>query len=329
MSKILNVGIIGAGNIAGKVSKAFHFVESTNMYAIASRTQKKADDFAEQYNVEKAYGTYEQLLNDPMVDLVYIATPHSEHFRWAMKCIEHGKPVLCEKAFTMNALEAKELLTAAEAKNIYVGEAIWTRYLPYVAPLKKALEDGIIGDITTIHATFGFKAAPKGRLTNPMLAGGALLDLGIYPLTHASLIMGDEFNFIDSTAVMLDTGVDGQHSITITYPNKKMAVLHCSLMNRLDNNITIYGTEGKVLLTDPSKPEGYSVTNYASGEVSVYEYPCDCNGYEYEIQRTAQNILDGKLECPIFPHNKIIFMMETMDTIRQQWGLEYPTELKH
>ncbi len=327
MKKTINVGIIGAGNIANKLSEAFHFVEETNLYAIASRSLEKAQKFAEKNNIPNAYGSYEDMLNDENVDLVYIATPHSEHYKLAMLCVNHGKAVLCEKAFTMNAIEAHHLLDLAKQKQVYVGEAMWTRYLPYVKPLQKALEDGAIGDVRTMTASFGFNGQHRDRLNNPELAGGALLDLGVYTLTHASLVFGDEFNFMDATAIMLDTGVDGQNSVTITYPHKKMALLHTSLMSPLDNIIVIYGTKGKITLNAPACPQGFTVTNNETKEVTKHDYKVECNGYEYEIRQTAQNILAGKLQCDIFPHEKIIFMMESMDTIRQQWGLVYPNEL--
>ena len=205
----MNVGILGAGNIAGKMACTLNGMKDATAYAVASRDLKRAQSFAKEYQMEKAYGSYEEMLADDKVDLVYVATPHSHHLEHGKLCISYGKPVLCEKAFTANAAQARELLDYAKEKGVFITEAIWTRYMPSRKIITDILESGELGDIHMLSANLGYSISHKERLVKPELAGGALLDVGIYPLNFASMFLGNDIVNITSACVKHETGVDG------------------------------------------------------------------------------------------------------------------------
>ena len=214
----MNVAILGAGNIACKMTEAINGLDdSVRAYAVASRDLEKAQRFREKWGFEKAYGSYEQMLSDPEVDLVYVATPHSFHLAHARRCIDFGKPVLLEKPMTVSADQARELFAYAEEKNVFITEAIWTRYMPSHKIIRQLLDSGVIGTPHMIMADLSYPISHVPRMTTPALAGGSLLDIGIYCLNFASMVFGDDIADIRGTCTYCDTGVDCQDSITLTY----------------------------------------------------------------------------------------------------------------
>lgn len=204
----MRVGIMGAGIIAKKMALTLNLMEETTCYAIASRSLEKAQDFAKENKVEKAYGSYEEMLLDEEVELVYIATPHSHHYECAMLCLKYKKPVLCEKAFMANAAQTKEVLEAFERENIFITEAIWTRYLPSRVMVEEAIAAGEIGQVTMASGNLGYELTKIERLMKPELAGGALLDVGVYPLNFISMVLGTEVEEIITSCTKTETGVD-------------------------------------------------------------------------------------------------------------------------
>lgn len=196
-------------------------MEDAQCYAVASRDLERAKAFAEKFGIPKAYGSYEELAKDPDVELIYIAVPHSHHYMYMKMCLEHGKPVLCEKAFTANAAQAKEILELSKEKGVFVGEAIWTRYMPSRKIIDDAIAAGKIGEVNFVTANLGYNIQHVRRLTAPELAGGALLDVGIYPLSFIAMILGDEVASITSSCVKTETGVDAQNAVILTYKNGK------------------------------------------------------------------------------------------------------------
>ena len=223
----MKVGMIGAGSIAGIMAGTIKEMDCAQNYAVAARDYGRAAEFAQKYGFEKACGSYEELVEDAGVELVYIATPHSHHYEHIKLCLNHGKHVLCEKSFTVNESQAREVLELAREKKLLLTEAIWTRYMPMRKTLDDVLLSGVIGRPYMLTANLGYIISGKERIMRPELAGGALLDVGIYPLNFASMVFGDEVDTITGTAVMTETGVDAQNSITITYKDGRMAVL-CS-----------------------------------------------------------------------------------------------------
>lgn len=322
--KKFNVAIIGAGNIANSMAKALKGIsDEVNAYAVASRSLKKAEEFAKKWGFEKAYGSYEEMVLDPAVDLVYVATPHSHHFDHAKLCVENGKPAIVEKAFTGNARQARDLLGLAEEKGVLVTEAMWTRYQPSRHLIRGLIEEGMIGEPKEMKADFCQQLTHIQRLIDPKLAGGALLDLGIYSLTFASMYFGDDFCEVSSACDIYKTGVDREEDIIFTYPDGKKAYLRASLDSEHINHGTIIGTKGRIEVERISCPSSVTVYDADGNEVRSLEMPLIVNGYEYEILAAKRAILEGRLECEELPHAKTIQMMEIMDELRACWGIHY------
>ena len=257
----LRVGILSTGNIAATMAGTVAQMEEAEVYAVASRTRKKAEAFAARFGAEKAYGSYEELAADDQVDLVYVATPISEHYENVKMLIDHGRNVLCEKAFAVNEAQAAEMTALARKKGVLLAEAIWVRYMPMWTTLKEVLDSGAIGKPMTLTCSLCYLIDQVPRLVLPELAGGALLDVGVYTLNFASLVFGDDIETITTTALMTDTGVDAQNSITFTYPGGRMAILNSSLQVLSDRKGIIYGTKGFVIVENINNFESITVYN--------------------------------------------------------------------
>lgn len=320
--KIFNVGIIGAGHIARKMTNTLAQVPNVQVLAVGSRTQEKADAFAQEMNVQRAYGSYGEVLLDHDVDLVYIATPHSHHFEPARQALIQGKPVLMEKAFTMNAWEAEELVKLSHEKHVYLGEAIWTRYMPISQKLKEFLESGIIGEPKLMNACLSYNVLHKERVASPSLGGGALLDLGVYLLNFARMYFGTDIARTVSCCQMGETGVDTQESISLVYRDGKMANLLCGILNRIDRQATIGGTEGFLKVDNVNNPTRIEV--YRNFDlVDTYTKPADITGYEHQVLEARRCIEEGSVETPYMPHSEIIAIMRQMDELRTEWGMKF------
>lgn len=323
---MVRVGIIGAGNIAGKMALTLKQMDGVERYAVASRDGARAKAFADEYGFAKSFGSYEELASDPQVDLVYIATPHSHHCEHIRLCLENGRHVLCEKAFTINEKQAKEVLDLAKEKGLLLTEAIWTRYMPMRKTLDDVLKSGVIGSPRMLTANLGYLILDKERIKRPELAGGALLDVGIYPLNFAAMAFGSGIKSITGTAVMTELGVDAQNSITLVYPDGKMAVLNSSAEGLSDRRGTIYGDNGFVEVDNINNCEGIRVYDTDRNLVAEYGMPEQISGYEYEVEACVRAIESGALECPEMPHSETLRMMGWMDELRRQWGMIYPME---
>ncbi len=321
------IGMIGAGGIAGVMASTLARMDEAERYAIASRDIVKAERFAEKYGFEKAYGSYEEMLSDPQVELVYVATPHSHHYEQMKLCLEHGKHVLCEKAFTVNERQAAEIFALAERKGLLVTEAIWPRYIPMRRTLDQVLESGVIGTPHMMTANLSYVIDGVERIRRPELAGGALLDIGVYTLNFASMVFGDDVEEICGHAVLGETGVDMQHSITLIYRDGRMAVLNSSAQSLSDRRAVIYGDKGYIEAENVNNCEGIKVYDLQRRVIASYLPPEDqINGYEYEVRACIEAIAGGRTECPQMPHEETLRMMRWMDGLRRQWGIVYPME---
>lgn len=322
----MNIGILGAGNIAGNMARTLHAMEDAAFYAVGARDKERAEAFAKKYGAKKAYGSYEELVNDPEVELIYIATPHSHHFEHAKLCIEHGKPVLCEKAFMANAEQAREICKLAEERNVFLTEAIWTRYLPSRKMIDEVIQRGEMGEVTFVTANLGYDIKDVERIWNPALAGGGLLDIGIYPLTFISMVLGNDIKEIVSTCTKTETGVDEQCAIILKYENGVMAVAHCSILCGTEQAGFVYGTGGYLMAENINNVTGIKVYTKDRKFVKEYQVPEQITGFEYQVRASMKAIREGKLECEEIPHAESIFMMELMDKLRADWGIRYPFE---
>lgn len=322
----LNVAIMGAGSIGGTMADTLMQMKSARCYAIGSRNKNKAAEFARKYGCKKAYGSYEELAADKKVDLIYIATPHSEHYDNAKLCIEYGKPVLCEKAFTANAAQAENLLGFAEERNVFITEAMWTRYMPMLQTIKEVLDSGVIGVPTTLTANLGYAINGVARLNDPALAGGALLDVGVYTLNFASMIFGKDVKKIISACTYTKTGVDEQNSITMFFEDGKMAVLNSSMLSVSDRKGIIYGTKGFAVIENINNFESMSVYGSDYKKIAKYNRPEQISGYEYEVEACIKALKCGQLECQQMPHMETLRIMRLMDGLREEWGVKFPFE---
>ncbi len=323
METPLNFAVMGPGKIAHSMAKTVAALGCVRPYAVGSRSLDRAETFAAQYGYEKAY---EELVGDPNVDLIYIATPHSCHYEEMKLCIGAGKAVLCEKAFTVNAKEAREVLALAEKKGVLVTEAIWPRYMPMAETLREFMAGGEIGEIFALTANLGYPVYARERIRKPELAGGALLDVTIYPLTFASLLFGDEVESCEASAVFGETGVDVTDSVTLHDKNGRTAQLLGSVVCSTDLNGWIYGSKGFACVRNVNNFEALEVYDADGNLLRTVRRPAQITGYEYEVEAAVEAIRRGAAECPQAPHTETIRMMELMDRIREQIGLRYPME---
>ena len=322
----MKLAILGPGRIARTVAQTLVQMPEIECYAVASRTPGKAEEFAGDFGFEKVYNSYEELLKDPAVELVYIATPHSHHYEQMLLCLEHGKHVICEKAFTMNARQAREVREAAAKKGLYVAEAIWTRYMPSRQMINEIIQSGIIGKVNTLTANLSYNIAYKSRIMEPALAGGALLDIGIYGLNFALMHFGDDIERIESSVQLTDTGVDAMETITLFYKDGRMAVLTHSIYCRSDRKGIIHGEKGYIVVENINNPQSVSVYDAADKLLAHYEVPKQISGYEYEFQEAVRCIGEGKTEADSMPMARTVQVMDILDSLRQQWGVVYPQE---
>lgn len=325
---MLKIGILGAGGIASAMAATIAGMDRACNEAVASRDPGKAREFADKWNVNKAYGSYEEMLNDPEVELVYIATPHSHHYAHAKLCLEHGKHVLCEKAFTVNAAQAEALFRIAKDKHLLITEALWTRYQPMRGIIDTVLESGIAGKPWLLSANLNYLISQVPRLKEPALAGGALLDVGVYPLNFAAMVFGNDPVSITGNAVLSDKGVDIQESITLTYADGRMAVLHAGMMGLSDRRGIICCDNGMLEVTNINNPSELLVFNRNRELIASYQAPEQITGYEYEVQACIRAIRAGESECPEMPHAETVRILRWMDSLREQFGVKYPPEIE-
>lgn len=322
----MKLAILGPGRIADSVTPALVALPEIECYAVASRNLERAKAFAEKFGFRKAYGSYEEMLSDPEVQLVYITTPHSHHYEQMLLCLEYGKNVICEKAFTVNAEQAKKVYAKAKEKGLYAAEAIWTRYMPSRKMIQDIIDSGIIGKLNVVTANLSYKIDWKERLVDPNLAGGALLDVGIYGLNFALMHFGNDIERVESSVWMTPSGVDGMESITLFFKEGRMAVLNHSVYARSDRKGIFHGDKGYVVVENINNPNAINVYDDNDQLLAHYDVPEQINGYEYEFMEAVRCIEAGKTESDSMPAAESIYVMELMDTLRRQWGLVYPME---
>lgn len=321
-----NVAILGTGHIAAKMAATLQQMKDVNCYAVASREQIRAEAFAKEWGFKKACGSYEELAADPHVDLVYIATPHSHHYEHARLCILNGKAVLCEKAFTVNARQAEALLQLAKERNVFITEAIWTRYMPFSHTIRELVFNGSIGRPHMLTANLGYPIAYKERIAKPELCGGALLDIGVYPINFARMIFGTDIDDIQSHCVKNNYGVDIQESISFRYANGNMAVMQLTASCANDRQGIISGEKGYIVVDNINNPQQAAIYDSDHQLVKIYDCPSQISGYEYEVQASIDALRRGQLETAAMPHAETLEIMHLLDRLRQQWGVVYPAD---
>ena len=322
----MKIGVLGAGNISHATVPAMIALDEIECYAVASRSLDKAREFAAKYGFQKAYGSYEEMLEDPEVELVYVATPHSHHFEHMMLCMTHGKGVLCEKAFTMNGKQARKVMEYAKKHGIFASEAIWPRYMPSRKLIDDVIASGVIGSVNTLTASLSYVIHQVPRIQKPELAGGALLDIGVYGVNFALMHFGTDIERVESSVQMTPSGVDGMETITLFYRDGRMAVLTHSIYARSDRKGIFHGDKGYIVVENINNPQSVSVFDLEDRLIAAYEVPRQINGYEYQFAECARAIREGRWESWSMPLAVSVYMMELMDSIRKPWGLVYPQE---
>lgn len=329
MKSIVRWGILGTGRIAKAYAEGLKNTRNGKLVAIASRNRETAELFAQEWEIENAYCSYEELAKSPLIDAVYVATPHTEHAKNAILCMNAGKAVLCEKPIAVNAKEVAKMISAARQNNVLLMEGMWSRFPPLMDEVRRMIAEKEIGEIRTIHADFGFRPEvkePNSRLFNPELAGGSLLDVGIYPISLSFMLNGSPSSFISDWTVG-ETGVDEQASVMFKYNNGSMAILHSSLESETGQEAFISGTEGSIRIHKQCwKPQIMTVTDWRSGKTKKVEFPFQGNGFNYEAEHFSGLLLKGEKESPIMPLEESLKIITTIDEIRLKWGLSYPFE---
>jgi dihydrodiol dehydrogenase / D-xylose 1-dehydrogenase (NADP) len=327
MSNMYRWGIVGAGGIAHKFAEALNHIEDAKLQAVASTNSKRAKDFAQQYSIPDYFDNYEQLYSSNTVDIVYIATTHNFHCNNTLDALNAHKHVLCEKPMAVNASQVKQMINAAQSNNVFLMEAMWTRFLPMMNEVRDIIKKGTIGKPQLLYADFGvnFNFDPQSRAYNPNLAGGALLDLGVYCIALASMIFGRPNN-ISSTIKMADTAVDERSTVILEYDNEKVAVLFQALDLETPKEALIIGTEGSIKL-HPAWMSGSDYTlKLNNGTEKAYKVDTHENGFIYQIMAVHGSLNAGKTQCDLMSLDETLTIAETMDAIRSQWNFKYPFE---
>lgn len=327
MKEITRWGILGPGKIAHKFAQGVGIVDGAELTAVGSRSIDRAHAFADKYNIPQRFGSYEELAEQGDVDVIYIATPHPAHAEDALLCLNAGKAVLCEKPLTVNATEARRVIDAARQNNLFCMEAMWSRFAPPFTKLRELIAAGTLGEVRMVHAHFCYRANwdPSWRILNPDLAGGGLLDVGVYPISLSSMLFGKPTT-ISGSAHIGETGVDEQAGMVLGYEGGEVAVLSCGVRTNSPKTVTVCGTEAMVTFENAWWGDRGLTLHPADGEPEHMPLPRVGNGYNYEIEEVARCLADGKLESDIMPLDESLAIMETMDELRRQWSLTYPCE---
>lgn len=320
-------GIIGTGGIAKAFARDLSYFNSHIVQAVGSRSLEKASDFALEFPGCASYGSYQDLVADPMIDAVYVATPHPQHVANSILALNAGKPVLCEKPFAVNAVEAQAMVAAARENGVPLLEAMWTRFLPHIATVRELLNSGVIGQIVSVEADHGQYLInhENPRLTEPDLAGGALLDLGIYPVSFAHMVLGKP-DRITATGVLTAKGVDGQTSAILDYKNGAQAVVTTTLITGTPCRATIAGTLGRIEIDRTFYNPASMRVVMQDGTTTEYPNSYKGHGLREQAAELERMVRNAEIESPLLTHQMSIEVMQTIDEIRNQIGLRYPFE---
>ncbi len=319
-------GILGPGGIARAFAKDLNFIQGHIIGAVGSRSLENAQKFSADFG-GTAYGSYEELVADPSIDAIYVATPHPAHHDNVILALNAGKPVLCEKPFSVNAQEAQSMIDAASGNKVALMEAMWARFLPHYAKVREIVESGVLGPILSIHADHGQRLADQGiaRLIEPSLAGGALLDLGIYPVSFAHMILGNP-EHITSDAVMTDKGVDAQTSMIFTYESGAQAVLTTTMIEQTPCRAVVAGLNGWLEIDRTFYNPAAMRVILNDGTVTECPSAYQGHGLREQAEIFNQLVRSGNLESEILTWKDTVDIMKTLDTVREQIGLKYPFE---
>ncbi len=326
MSKTYRWGILAPGKIANKFAVGLQSVPRAELYAIASRDLQKASDFAAQYHAPVSYGSYQELAQDPQVDIIYIANPHAFHMDSALMCLEQGKAVLCEKPLAINSQQVKRMVQSSKTHQAFMMEALWSRFLPHIQKAKELTDQGIIGNVQSVQVDFGFQAKydAQSRLFNPALGGGALLDIGIYPLFFACLLFGQPQEVV-AKVQLAPTGVDQTTQVHLKFLKDRTATIDFTFEKFTPIEAHIMGDQGEIKLQTRWYQPGNLFVKDHRGTKEV-EVELLGNGYNYQAEEVMRCLDEGLIESPLWSHNHSWELAQLMDEIRRQGGVIYPMD---
>jgi predicted dehydrogenase len=327
MTRVINWGILGPGKIANRLASSFGKNPAAKLYAVASRDIEKAKTFAQQYNIPNCYDSYEKLIDDPNVDVIYIATPHTFHYEQTLLCLNKKKAVLCEKPLTINYRCAEEMVATARKNNTFLMEAMWTRFFPATHKVLEIIKSGKLGDVKYLRADFGFKGPydPNGRLFNIKLGGGAMLDVGVYPLFLSLLVFGKP-DSITSMAHLNTTGADELINALLYYKSGSIASVLSAVVTDTPKTAEIFGTLGRLTMQSPWHKASALTITLNDGSEEQISLPYDGTGFEFQIQEVTQCLLNNKVESDLMPLDFSLMMTSVSDEIRKQCGIKYPED---
>ncbi len=328
MMEKIRWGIISTGGIANAFANALQDVPDAELVAVASRSQEGADYFGNQYNIPRRYPSYQQLADDPDIDVVYIGTPHVFHAGNMLMCLEAGKHVLCEKPFTINAREAEQCIALAQEKGLFLMEAVWMRYIPAIVQLREWIQAGRIGDLLMVQADFNVSLPfdAKRRTFARDLGGGALLDVGVYPVSLATMLLGLPES-VSSHYHLGETGVDERAAVLFRYPEGVSALLSMGIRYNTPNEALIQGTKGSIRVHPPFHHPTQMTLHLDGSEPETITLPYKSNGLNYEAMEVHACLRAGKLESETMPLAESLAVMQLLDSIRSEWKLQYPADL--
>lgn len=322
----MKIGILGSGAIANKMAETILNLKdkNTELYAIGASNYDKALQFGQKYGIKKIYGDYDSLVKDENIDLIYIATIHTLHFEQAILCLENGRNVLVEKPFTINQKQAEILFEKAKEKNLFICEAIWTRFMPSAQYFKQLKENKIIGEISSIVANIGYDIKNVARMNSLEYAGGALLDIGLYPIHFAMMVLGNDVKEIKGECMYLESGVDAVDSITMKWDNA-IATLHATMLANTDRSGYIYGTKGYIKVDNINNP--HKVERYLNGEcVETIDFSKQITGYEFEVLAALNAIKNQQIMDKEVDYSLTLQVMSYLDQLRKSWSIVFPQE---
>lgn len=328
MAENIRWGILGTGKIAGSFATGLGFVPGAEIRAVGSRSAETARAFAEKFQIPHAHPSYEALAQDAEVDVIYVATPHALHLENCLMCLDAGKHVLCEKPFTINAVQAERVIAAARIKKLFLMEAMWTRYIPLIVHLRHLLAEGVIGTVEMFTAGLGMTPhhlPPTHYILQAELGGGILLDAGIYPLSLASMIFHKQPDRIAGLAEF-HRGVDVQDALTLEYEGGGMATMHMTIKTQIPPEFAIYGSAGRIRVHPPLfRPTKLTLARTGEPDQEI-EMPLAGNGWNYQAVEVGACLRAGKLESEVMPLDETLALMQTLDRIRAMWNFKYPFE---
>ncbi len=325
MKQQINWGIIGLGKIAHQFAQDINRTDNANLVAVGSRSIDKAKSFAALYHAGSYCDSYKKVAQDSNVDIIYIATPHSFHFEHTLLCLQHDKAVLCEKPMGLDSDEVIQMTQLAQSKGLFLMEGLWTRFMPATQLVLDQINQGTVGSLQYIKADFGFKvnAGPESRLLDKFKGGGALLDIGIYPLFLCRLLLGDPIQ-LQASAIMADNGIDLMTAIVASYTENTKAILECSFISQTPTEAYIYGTKGFVKMHRKfHQAHQIAIHTYNDATTKVYEVPYNGNGYIHEIEHVHKCLQEGQQQSHLLSHELSIKLSQDMDRVKELIGLSY------